>query len=323
MKYGVALLGLFLIAPCQALTLNVSRTSSAEFHTIQAALDALPETGGEIVIGAGIWREKLRIAKAHVTLRGAGRNAADTVIVYGDSAATAGGTFNSYTVNVSGDDFQASNLTIQNDYWLDPSHAPSQAVALHLTGDRAVLRHVRLLGHQDTLYSGKGPNGRMARHYFADCYIEGHVDFIFGNAKAYFDRCELHALAHDQVMYTAQSRNAADEDSAFVFDHCTLTAEDDAHNIILGRPWRPYASVVFLDTEMHASVVPEGWRDWHPGETQSLPTTFYAEFHSTGPGANPSMRDPATHQLSQDEAKHWRLNEFFKHDVDWIRRDSP
>ena len=299
-------------------TLRVARDGHAKHQTIQSAVDALPAGGGDILITPGTYREKLLIAKHGVHLRGEGKAAQDTIIVFGDSALSAGSTRNSYTVSVSGDDFHASNLTIQNDYWLLPEHPPSQAVALALTGDRAVLTKVRLLGHQDTLYVNKGLNGRMARHYFSDCYIEGHVDFIFGNAKAFFERCQLHGLAHPEVMYTAQSRNAADEDSAYVFDHCLLTADAGAGQITLGRPWRAYASVVWLHADIRAPVMPEGWREWHPGKTHSLPTTYYAEYQSTGPGANPKARTPYSHQLTDAEAARWTLVEFFRHDIDWI-----
>lgn len=317
---AVCLLNWLVIGVASAESLHVAHDVRADYQTIQAAIDALPEQGGEVLIAPGTYREKLTIDKQGVRLRGEGKAAYATVIVFGDSALSAGGTAKSYTVRVSGDDFQARNLTIQNDYWLQPGRPPSQAVALALTGDRAVLTQVRLLGHQDTLYANKGIGGRMARQYFSDCYIEGHVDFIFGNAKAFFERCELHGLAHPEVMYTAQSRNAADEDSAYVFDHCLLTAEAGAGQITLGRPWRPYARVVWLHADIRASVMSAGWRDWHPGETNSLPTTYYAEYRSTGPGANAQARTPFSHQLTDREAERWMLSEFFEHDTDWIKQ---
>jgi pectin methylesterase-like acyl-CoA thioesterase len=177
-------------------TLTVGGTSKDQYRDIQSAIDALPAQGGTILIAPGVYRQKVVVSTAGVRLQGSGGDPSDTVLVFGDSAATTGSTFKSYTVLVSGDDFHASNLTIQNDYWLNADHPPSQAVALNLTGDRAVLDRVRLLGHQDTLYANKGAGGRMARQYFSNCYIEGHVDFIFGNAKAFFHRCELHGLAH-------------------------------------------------------------------------------------------------------------------------------
>lgn len=316
------LLLLLIAVPAGAETLQVSHEAGAQYPTVQAAIDALPDTGGEIDIAPGTYREKLVISRNGVFLKGTGANPQDTVLVYGDGASNAGGTFKSYSVNVSGDDFHADNLTIQNDYWLNPDNKPSQAVALALTGDRAVLTHVRLLGHQDTLYANKGPNGRMSRQYFADCYIEGHVDFIFGNAKAYFHNCELHGLTHISVMYTAQSKNSPGEDSAYVFDHCTLTAEAGAQGISLGRAWRPYATVIFLHTDMQAAVIKDGWREWTPGKTNTLPFAYYAEYKSTGPGANPTGREPYSYQLTDRQAATWSLGAFYKDDIGWIPQSA-
>jgi pectin methylesterase-like acyl-CoA thioesterase len=299
--------------------IKVSLTDPAAYHSVQAAIDALPESGGDITIAPGRYREKLFVTRSGVHLRGLGNTPSDVVLVYGDAAATAGGTFKSATLTAPGDDFRLDNLTVQNDYWLDPAHPPSQAVALAVTGDRDVFDHVRLLGHQDTLYANKGPGGRMARQYFRNCYVEGHVDFIFGNAKAFFDRCEIHGLPHGSVMYTAQSKNAPDEDSGYVFDHCRLTADPGAQDIALGRAWRPYATVVFLDTQMDAPIIKQGWREWHPSETTTLTTAYYAEYRSTGPGASPATREPLSHQLTDAEAARWRLPSFFAGDTGWIR----
>jgi len=316
MRLACCILSLTMSA-AQAVTLTVGSAAKDPYHDIQSAVDALPDLGGEIRITPGIYRQKIIIAKSGVTLRGLGHDARDVVLVFDDSAARSGSTFKSYTMLVSGDDFHATNLTIQNDYWLDASHPPSQAVALNLIGDRAVLDHVRLLGHQDTLYANKGVNGKMARQYFSNCYIEGHVDFIFGNAKAYFHRCQLHGLANAEVMITAQSRNSADEDSAYVFDQCRITAEQGAQNIYLGRPWRAYSAVIFIRSIIDTPLAEAGWREWHPDDG-SLAHVTYAEYLSSGVGANEEHRHPLSHQLTSNEVEFWSLTSFFHNDIEWI-----
>lgn len=72
------------------------------------------------------------------------------------SHATAGGTLESATVTIDGDDFFATGITFENDFSRGKPLMPqgSQAVALLVRGDRAVLRNVRMLGAQDTLYLG-------------------------------------------------------------------------------------------------------------------------------------------------------------------------
>ena len=302
--------------------LTVAPDGSGDFKSVQAAIDAAPETGALIRIQPGTYREVLTIRKPHVQLRGAGKSPQDVVLTFDLSSKTAGGTTKSASVTISGDDFYAENLTFENSY--SRTHAlereGSQAVAVKVTGDRAVFRRVRFLGHQDTLY----PNSKQcetdagpctpARQYFSECYIEGNVDFIFGDALAFFDHCEIHALAHSVVMITAQSKHYAEEKSGYVFDHCRLTAEKGADRVYLGRPWRAYSTVIFLNTEMGPEIVPEAWSEWVHNDKPSLPTVFYAEYNSTGPGARPAARDPHSHQLTATEAAKFLLKNFLKGD---------
>lgn len=276
--------------------------------SIQKALDAAPETGALITVAPGTYREVITVSKPNITLRGMGASNADTVIVFDKSAGTAGGTSKSATVNIVADSFTGENITFANDFnrTHEQVQAGSQALAIAVTGDKAIFRNMRFLGNQDTVYAAKG------MQYFTRCYIEGNVDFIFGDAKAYFDHCELHNTAHKAGGYvTAQSKNSPEQDSAYVFDHCKLTAEPGQTRVYLGRPWRPYAAVIFLHTEMGPHIEPAGWREWHPGETKSLETAYYAEYKSTGPGANPDQRDPHSHQLTPTEAAKYEVKTFF------------
>jgi pectin methylesterase-like acyl-CoA thioesterase len=192
------------------------------------------------------------------------------------------------------------------------------------TGDRGVFHNVRLLGNQDTVYAGSrncapdGQNCIPARQYFSDCYIAGNVDFIFGDGKAVFDRCEIHSTAHDGGFITAQAKHYPEEDSGFVLNRCKLTADSGVTKpVYLGRPWRPYATVVFLDTEMGSYIDPSGWREWHPGETHSIETVFYGEYNSTGPGARPDQRDPHTHFLTQEQARQFAASIFLRGPDNW------
>jgi len=287
----------------------------AIYKTLTAAVEALPADGGAIELAPGEYREKVTIAKPNVRLIGMGRTPKDVVIVWSDGARTAGGTLKSFSMNVSGDGFRAKNLTIQNDYHLKDPH-PSQAVALAITADRAVLENVRLLGAQDTLYAASKKD-KPSRQYFKDCYIEGHVDFIFGDAKAFFDRCHIHGIAHQTVMITAQSKTRPDQDSAYAFDRCLITADKDAKEVWFGRAWRPLATVVFMRSRIEAPLEPAGWREWTPGKTETLNTATFAEYASTGPGASPPTREPRTRQLTAEQAKAWDRKIFLAGSDGW------
>jgi polygalacturonase len=313
-------------APPEDPTLYVAADGTGDYYSIQRAIDVAPENGADISIAPGIYRESLSIGKPNIHLRSPYSDARKTVIVFDRSAGTAGGTLNSATVNVTADNFLAENLTIQNDFNTTHPQLPkgSQALALLVTGDRAIFRNVRFLGNQDTLYAGSKsctPANETAcvpaRQYFSKCYIEGNVDFIFGDGKAVFDHCEIHSNRQAGGYITAQSKHYAAEESAFVFDHCQLTADPGVSHVWLGRPWRPYSTVILLNTEMGGEIEPAGWREWHPGNTTYLDTAFYAEYNSTGPGANPAQRDPHGKQLTAEEAAHWETKRFLAGTDHW------
>jgi pectinesterase len=305
-------LGLFAVLAAQAsfaVTLRVGPDPRADFHGVQSAIDALPDSGGTLRIAPGTYREKLTVAKPNVKLLGTGKRPQDVVLVWGDSHIMAGGTGKSASVFASGDGFEARNLTIQNDYHL-VNPLRSQAVALRVTADRAIVSHVRLLGAQDTLYAASPSPDRPSRQLFEHCYIEGHVDFIFGDAKAFFDRCEIHGIANEIVMITAQSKVKPEQDSAYVFDRCRITADREVGELWLGRAWRPYATVVFLRTRIEASLQPAGWREWTPGQTSTFSTATYREYASTGKGASEATREPSSKQLTKTEAAAWSRARF-------------
>jgi pectinesterase len=296
-------------------TITVGATG-ADFTTIQAAVSAAPEEGAVIRIRPGVYREVVHVDKPKIQLRGEGDDWTKVVLVYGNSAASTCGTSCSATLFVTASDFFAGNMTIANDY-SKTSDVPSQAVALSVRADRAVLRHVRLLGAQDTLYASsmgcmkEGSECVTGRQYYTDCYIEGHVDFIFGDAKAVFESCEIHSIPHGPGGYlTAQSNTRAGQDAGYVFNHCKITAEAGAGDVYLGRPWRDYSTVIFMNTDIEAPIMAAGWSDWKSAPQPRLPTATYAEFRSTGRGANAKAREPYSKQLTAEEARKYETKAY-------------
>ena len=290
--------------------------AGADFTTIQAAVNAAPDEGAVIRIRPGVYREVVHVDTPKIQLRGDGGDWTKVVLVYGNSAASTCGTNCSATLFVTGSDFFAGNMTIANDY-SKTSDVPSQAVALSVRADRAMLRHVRLLGAQDTLYASsmgcmkEGSECVTGRQYYTDCYIEGHVDFIFGDAKAVFENCEIHSIPHRPGGYlTAQSNTRPGQDAGYVFNHCRITADAGAGEVYLGRPWRDYSTVIFMNTDIEAPIMAAGWSDWKSAPQPRLPTATYAEFHSTGPGANAKAREPYSKQLTAEEAKRYETKAY-------------
>jgi polygalacturonase len=304
--------------PGRRAKLVVAQDGSGDFRTIQEAIDALPDTGGDITVRPGTWREVVTLRKPHVRLHGVDPDPRNTVIVFNHTGPRDGGTFNSATVFVESSNDSIENLSIVNDAGI----GKGQAVALAVTGDRATFRHLRILGAQDTLFAASrycyGDYGPCvpARQYFSDCYIAGNVDFIFGDGTTVFDRCELHGI-RGRVMYTAQSRHTAEQKSAYVLDHCRMTADPQSQSITLGRPWRPYATVVYLHAQLDAPVIPAGWTEWPRLGVPSLPLAFYAEYDSTGPGADPSAREQDSHQLTAAQAAAWAPRKILSGEDGW------
>src|ERR1035438_5030695 len=193
----------------------------AEFPTIQMAMDHHPFAGmgkdGKpgrvfIEIAPGAYHERVIVTQNHtnITLIGMGKSPADVVITNSLNAKQAGGTFFTETVEINGTGFEADNLTFEN-----TAGNTGQAVAAAVRADRSIFKHCRFLGHQDTLFADYG------RQYYVDSYIEGGVDYIFGNATAVFDRDELHSNGPGFV--TAQSRTSPDQTTGYVILNSKVT----------------------------------------------------------------------------------------------------
>jgi polygalacturonase len=318
--------------PPEDKTYYVAADGTGDYYSIQRALDMVPKTGGAVLsVSPGTYREVITVDKPNVTILSANPDAAKTIVVNDRSAGQNGGTLHSATVNVTADNFFAQNITFENDFnrTHEQTSQGSQALAVMIAGDRAIFHNVRLLGNQDTVYVGThcgsdAQNCAPTRQYFSDCYIAGNVDFIFGDSKAVFENCEIHSTPHAGGYITAQSKHYPAQDSGFVIDRCKLTVDPAVTGpIFLGRPWRPYATVVYLHTEMDDKIDPAGWREWHPGDTHSLDTAFYAEFDSSGPGAHHDQRDSHTHFLTPDQAAQYEPKVFLRGADNWDPTKLP
>jgi pectinesterase len=298
MKLFATIVAAFLAAaPLRAQTnLIVAADGSGQFNHLQDAIMAVPSGTAAnpviIHIRPGIYRELIYVQHEKSFFRLIGDDAAKTVITFNLYAGMTNvdgkplGTFKTPTVTIDADNFTAENLTFEN------SAGPvGQALALRVDGDRAAFRHCRFLGWQDTLLLNRG------RQYFDDCYIAGHVDFIFGAATAWFENCQIHCLRSG---YITAASTPQEQPYGFVFSRCHITGEQGAKTF-LGRPWRLYANAIWLNCQMSDVVRPEGWYDWKKPEAHA--TARYAEFNSTGPGANPQSRVPWSKQLTAEQAQ--------------------
>lgn len=279
-------------------TATVAPDGTGMFKSIQEAINAAPQLTDPaapwtIRIRPGIYHELIYVMREKRFIRLVGDDPAKTIItgkLYAGMLGQDGqpiGTFRTPTLWIDADDFAVEGLTIAND-----AGAVGQALALRVDGDRVAVRNCRLLGWQDTLLSNRG------RHYFEHCTITGAVDFIFGGGTAYFEDCDLKCTGDGFI--TAASTLPYDE-HGFVFNHCRIRGANPAVRTYLGRPWRAFAAVLFMNSEMTDVVLPDGWQNWEQPSREK--TSRFAEFNNHGPGSGPAGRVPWAATLSATEAQ--------------------
>ena len=296
--------------------ITVSADGHADFNSIQEAIDSVGKGNKErvvVLIKPGFYKQQVLIPKnkPFITLRGA--DPYKTIISYNlnhdMNKPDGSGIYRSdcATLIVDSDDLILENLTVENTFGPHP-----QALAARLISERAIAVNCRFLGGQDTLMADLG------RQYYLNCYIEGGTDFIYGYAQAVFDNCVIHSKGNSHI--TAHAATEPNLPTGFVFYSCRVTTADGIMTD-LGRPWRPYAKVVYYDCWLDKGIKPEGWDNWRDPNREK--TAFYAEYKSSGPGDNPSSRVKWSHQLTDVEAQRFLPGNFLKldgHTIDqWLR----
>ena len=288
-------------------TIVVSRDGTGNFRTLQEAIEsarAFMDYTVTIYVKNGVYKEKVIVPSWVENIDIIGEDRDKTIITYDDHAnINKMGTFRTYTVKVEGSDITFKNLTIENN-----AAQLGQAVALHTEGDRLKFINCRILGNQDTIYTG----AKFTRLYFKDCYIDGTTDFIFGPSTALFEDCIIHSKRNSYVTAASTPKEAK---YGYVFKHCKLTAEPGVDKVYLGRPWRPYAYTLFIECELGKHIVLAGWHNW--GKQSNEETARYMEYKNTGEGANASERVAWSKQLTKKEAEAVTVDAIFRTQSDW------
>ena len=288
-------------------TIVVSRDGTGNFRTLQEAIEsarAFMDYTVTIYVKNGVYKEKVIVPSWVENIDIIGEDRDKTIITYDDHAnINKMGTFRTYTVKVEGSDITFKNLTIENN-----AAQLGQAVALHTEGDRLKFINCRILGNQDTIYTG----AKFTRLYFKDCYIDGTTDFIFGPSTVLFEDCIIHSKRNSYVTAASTPKEAK---YGYVFKHCKLTAEPGVDKVYLGRPWRPYAYTLFIECELGKHIVLAGWHNW--GKQSNEETARYMEYKNTGEGANASERVAWSKQLTKKEAEAVTVDAIFRTQSDW------
>uniref|UniRef100_A0A1J3H4R2 Pectinesterase n=1 Tax=Noccaea caerulescens TaxID=107243 RepID=A0A1J3H4R2_NOCCA len=266
---------------------------SDNFTTITEAIAAAPNNtrpeNGYFVIYArkGVYEEYIvvPINKRNLMLIGDGIN--KTIITGNHNVVDGWTTYNSSSFAVVGERFMAVDVTFRN----TAGPEKHQAVALRNNAEGSTFYRCSFEGYQDTLYV------HSLRQFYRECDIYGTVDFIFGNAAAIFQNCNIYPrkpMPQQKNAITAHGRTDPNQNTGISIINCTITAapdlaaEPNTTMTFLGRPWKPYARTVFMQSYISDIVQPVGWLEWNG--TTGLDTIYYGEYRNFGPGANTDRR---------------------------------
>ncbi|KAJ0528316.1 putative pectinesterase [Helianthus annuus] len=268
----------------------VAADGSGDHKTVAAAVAAAPSKSSTryvIRIKAGVYRENVEVPKGKTNLMFIGDGRKNTIITASRSVKGGSTTFESATVAIVGDGFLARDITFQN----TAGASNHQAVALRVGSDLSAFYQCDMLAYQDTLYVHKN------RQFYINCLIAGTVDFIFGNAAAVFQDCDIHARrpnSGQRNMLTAQGRTDSNQNTGIVIQKCRIGATSDLQPVqssfptYLGRPWKQFSRTVVMQSTISNVIHPAGWFEWDGNF--ALDTLYYAEYQNTGAGAGTSGR---------------------------------
>lgn len=297
--------------------ITVDIGGDGDYVSVQAAVDAVPDNNIVNVIihiHPGIYIEKVVVpaTKPYIAFEGAGREV--TVIEWHDRACDPGPngdqlrTYRTASVTVLADHFSARNISFKN---TAPAPLPGmqgwQAAAFRISGDKAFFSGCGFYGHQDTLCDDAG------RHYFKDCYIEGSIDFIFGNGRSMYKGCEIHSIAKRFGSIAAQDRRSRDEKTGFAFVNCKVTGNGPLY---VGRAMGQYSRIVYSYTYFDDIVAHGGWDDWDHNSGKNK-TAFFGMYKCWGPGAAAVKGASWARELDFDTA-HPFLAKSFVNGRHWI-----
>jgi pectinesterase inhibitor-like protein len=305
---------------------TVSKDESS--MSIQQAVNSAPDNSERrfvIRIKAGVYEEIVRIPPTKTNLMFVGDGMDRTVITGSMRVPSLPGvpsTYDSATVAVNADGFLARDIAFEN----AAGPVSQQAVALRVDSDLSAFYNCALLGHQDTLYT------HTLRQFYRNCRIEGTVDFIFGNSAAIFENClilvrprQVNASKGSSDAVTAHGRTDPAQPTGFVFHNCTINGTEEymkeyysnpkIYKAYLGRPWKMYSRVIFMNSYLGEIISPEGWMPW-TGDF-ALDTLYYGEYQNYGPGAKVSGRVPWSNQIPEINAGMYSINSFIQGD-EWL-----
>ncbi|KAF5309030.1 hypothetical protein D9619_013597 [Psilocybe cf. subviscida] len=268
--------------PSGAVVVRPSNPGSGEFTSIQAAVNSLPNDSSSrtIFIFPGTYSEQVIITRSGpLTIFGSTTDTTtytkNTVtLTHSLSAAQSGSDPTSATLQVNKANFNLYNVNLKNTFGQG-----SQALAVSANGSKQGYYGVSFTGFQAS---------ETGVQFYANCFIEGAVDFIFGqHAHAFFQGVTISSTSKGSI--TADGPNSS-TDGIFVINKSNVVlssgaASGTSGNVFLGRPWTNTARVVFTNSNLGSHINPAGWSIWSTA-TPNTDHVLFGEFGNTGSGAS-------------------------------------
>ncbi|KAK4482136.1 hypothetical protein RD792_009277 [Penstemon davidsonii] len=303
----------------------VAKDGSGQFKTIGDAINSYPKKHqGRFIIyvKAGVYEEYINIdsKKTEIMIYGDGP---DKTIVTGkrNYGIMKIGTMNTATFSSNAIGFIARGMTFRNTAGPD-GH---QAVALRINGDKSAVFQCNIEGYQDTLYY------HSARQFYRECMISGTIDFIFGQGDAVIQNSLIVVRRPKDNQFntiTADGREVKRGSNGLILQNCRIVAEKELDLVksriasYFGRPWRPEALTVVMQSDIGDFIRPEGWLPWSTTDPKYFhhKTCLYFEHANRGPGAGVDKRSKDFKNfkvLSPQEAAKYTPGQFLK-GQDWL-----
>nr|GMC55787.1 pectinesterase [Ipomoea batatas] len=283
----------------------VAKDGTGNFRTVSEAIRAASGRQRFVIyVKSGVYKEKIRCSKDGITLIGDGKYS--TIITWDNSVGGGSSLSGSASFAITGDGFIAKDIGFQN----TAGPGANQAVALMVASDHSVFYRCSISGYQDTLYA------LSLRQFYRECDISGTVDFIFGNAAAVFQACNLllrRPRSYNVIL--ANGRTDPGQNTGFSVQNCKITAGPDlspAKNSYLGRPWKPYSRAVVMESDIDGAISARGWIEWPGTSSSSLGELYFGEYANVGArgGLGGRVGWPGFHAMGKEEAEKFTVAKF-------------
>ncbi|XP_045810261.1 pectinesterase/pectinesterase inhibitor PPE8B-like [Trifolium pratense] len=295
----------------------VATDGTGDYSKVTDAIRAAPDYSMKrfvIYVRRGIYLDeyvRINATKWNIMLLGDGIGA--TVISGSRNYADGYKTFNTATFAVDAVGFIACNISFEN----TAGPEKDMAVALRSDSDLSIFYRCGIYGYQDSLY----PHSK--RQFYKECIIAGTVDFIFGDATAVFQSCQILAkqgTLRQKNTITAQGRIDPGESTGFSFQFCNISADYDLKattETYLGRPWRNFSRTIFMESHLSNVIDPKGWLEMDG--THYSDTSTYCEYSNFGAGAKLDNRVkwPGYYILDEREAQEFSVDKFIEGNL-WL-----